>query len=195
MIARAGRLAVRAKRKRRQPRPRSPEQLHARELGRAWHWGRRYSRKRWRRRPPPRYRPTSPHDEARIDLSRTFLRGYDAQTRITYRYRYRVMSASWPEVGQQEPAAEFGANCTELDVPRLPMPNPDSDGMTPLFADLPEQAPPVITTDHHALLTCTLCTGVDGEFCAQCDGAGVLLVKLSSLPVSLPQATNQKGTA
>ncbi len=97
MIVRAGKLAVRSKRKRRAPRPLSPEERHARELGRAWAWGRRYSRMRWRRRPPPRYRSTGPRDEPGIELSRAFLGGYDAQTRITNRLRRGVPSEiSWP---------------------------------------------------------------------------------------------------
>ncbi len=74
--------------------------------------------------------------------------------------------------------------------------------MIPLFPNLPKQAPPAISTDRHALLTCALCGGdgresgplpasSDGEDeppCEACAGAGVMLVALPLITTPYDQA-------
>lgn len=73
------------------------EQRHQRALHRAWACGERYSRKGWRRRPPPRFRALGPRDDNGVETARAFFRGYDQHTRAKYRRRARDAALPWRE--------------------------------------------------------------------------------------------------
>ena len=86
------------RRRPRRPKPElTPAQRHQRDLHRAWACGERYARRGWRRRPPPRFRARNARDDAGVETTRAFLRGYDQQVRSMNRRRARERAEAWPE--------------------------------------------------------------------------------------------------
>lgn len=81
-------LAPRPLRHPRKPRPEpTPEEVHRRDLDRAWRCGVRYSTNRWKRRASPRMRcdrPGAPEAAVLREPFQSFYRGYDATTWARY---------------------------------------------------------------------------------------------------------------